>query len=473
MSAVASLARAERRRAVVLMTGVASAMLLVLVLGGALGFGLGLAAFAVLAIAALIYDRAAVANPPATPTPMTVKRPRDGKRDVAALRRALLEAFPDPVLIVDRRHRIRQANALAEAMFRVTETPTPLSAMVREPAVLQAVRDAIETAEPSQAAFRVMGPQERHMRAFVSPLTLLGGADGVKRALVVFHDETAIRRAERERMDFLANASHELRTPLTSLAGFIETLQGHAKDDPQARDKFLAIMADQTTRMRQLIDDLLSLSRVEQNELVPPEGYADLAGVVGDVMDALRPQARTRDVSLAFDDLGAIEVAGDRDELVQVVQNLVDNAVKYSHPGGIVTISAGLAPGPTAIEPQRTEPGAAPRLTLVSASDHEAGFGWITVRDRGPGIGRQHLPRLGERFFRAEETGLAAQKAQGRAGTGLGLAIVKRIMRRHRGGLTVASTEGEGTTFSIFVPAAALHDDATPDDEGTVSHAAP
>jgi len=247
------------------------------------------------------------------------------------------------------------------------------------------------------------------------------------------------------RADFLANASHELRTPLASLAGFVETLRTHAKDDPEARDKFLGIMAQQATRMARLVDDLLSLSRIELNEHIAPSGKVDLARTVQDVSDAIRPLTEERQVTVAIKAAqGVASVTGDRDQLVQVIQNLVDNAVKYTPRGGKVCVSLEAAVN---LEGARAPSRSGVGLSLLSPDTGEAqSYVVLRVSDEGPGIARQHLPRLSERFYRVE--------GQRSGGTGLGLAIVKHVVNRHRGGFTVESAEGEGSTFSVYLPAA-------------------
>src|SRR5581483_9223082 len=177
------------------------------------------------------------------------------------------------------------------------------------------------------AAYETGGAQDRFWRVLTRPLE--SGADGARRALLVLRDETDSRRNERMRADFLANASHELRTPLASLAGFIETLRGHAKDDPVARERFLGVMAAQAGRMARLIDDLMSLSRIELNEHIAPDGRVDVALATLDVVDALAPLAAENGVKLDYKlaERGKAMVIGDRDQILQVAQNLIDNAL--------------------------------------------------------------------------------------------------------------------------------------------------
>jgi two-component system phosphate regulon sensor histidine kinase PhoR len=279
---------------------------------------------------------------------------------------------------------------------------------------------------------------------------LPAGEDGTRLALLVLRDETDSRRNERMRADFLANASHELRTPLASLTGFIETLRGHAHDDEAARDKFLAIMHGQAHRMRGLIDDLMSLSRIELSEHIPPSGVVDLALAAPDILDGLGPLAAERCVKIDshLPPAGSALVVADREQVIQVIQNLAENAVKYAGQGGRVTIE---------IEAGLTLAGATAPTASLSAHfslltpDHALGrtYAAVRVRDSGAGIARSHLPRLTERFYRVE-----GQKIRERPGTGLGLAIVKHIVNRHRGGLLVESTPGEGSMFSAYFPMA-------------------
>jgi two-component system phosphate regulon sensor histidine kinase PhoR len=252
------------------------------------------------------------------------------------------------------------------------------------------------------------------------------------------------------RADFLANASHELRTPLASLAGFIDTLRGHAKDDEAARNRFLDIMDRQAWRMARLIEDLMSLSRIELNEHIAPQGQVDLRLALADVVDALSPQAREAGVTIRQTavEKGRAVVTGDRDQIVQVVQNLVDNAIKYAGRGG--TVDIGLEVGLAAEAAVTLRKPHAARLSLLTPDHADGLYAAIRVSDTGPGLSRQVLPRLTERFYRVE-----GQKSGERLGTGLGLAIVKHIMNRHRGGLAVESVEGEGAEFLVYFPLAA------------------
>jgi two-component system phosphate regulon sensor histidine kinase PhoR len=387
-----------------------------------------------------------------TAPPLSTAEGRAAERERPAFDE-MVESLPDPVLVVSAQNaddpadrRLVFANAAARELLRIQIEGGPLVAAIRHPRVLEAVDEALFGGLSGEASWEAGGAQDRFWRVLTRPLAK--GADGTRVALVVLRDETDSRRNERMRADFLANASHELRTPLASLTGFIETLRGHARDDAVARERFLGVMAAQAARMARLIDDLMSLSRIELNEHIAPEGRLDVVLAVLDVTDALAPLAGERGVRLAsrLADRGVANIIGDRDQILQVAQNLIDNAVKYSPPDGAVEVevSAGWT-ADMALAPIRT--GAA-RLSLLSP-DLVGGERFVVLRvtDHGPGIAREHLPRLSERFYRVE-----GQKSGERLGTGLGLAIVKHIINRHRGGLAIESVEGQGTTFTAYLP---------------------
>jgi two-component system phosphate regulon sensor histidine kinase PhoR len=265
---------------------------------------------------------------------------------------------------------------------------------------------------------------------------------------------------ERMRVDFLANASHELRTPLASLTLLIETLAGHARGDPAAQDRFLKLMQAQAERMARLIDDLLSLSKIELNEHVPPAEHVDLVGLTKEVVDTLGPIAQERGVRLEpkFAQPQAW-VVGDRSQLIQVVQNLVDNAIKYSPQGGAVEIEiASAANRDEAAARAGRRWDEASRISLLTPPPTpERRYMVLRVVDSGPGIARRHLPRLSERFFRVER-----EETTDLEGTGLGLAIVKHIVNRHRGGFVVESEVGRGSAFAVFIEQPAEGEDGAP-----------
>jgi two-component system phosphate regulon sensor histidine kinase PhoR len=365
---------------------------------------------------------------------------------------AILETLEDPMMVVAgdepddlAGRRVIYANAAARELFPTTRETAALVTAVRDPRVLEVVDEALFGRIASETTYEAGGAQDRVWRAKARPL---GEQGGRSMALLVMRDETETRRSERTRADFLANASHELRTPLASLSGFIETLRGHAREDPEARDRFLGIMHDQARRMARLIEDLMSLSRIELNEHVPPQGRADLGLMVKDALDALGPLAAEKCVRFdaRLPDAPAMVQPADRDQVLQVIQNLAENALKYAPKGSTVTLEVTPCVSAEAALAQRA-PGAA-HLSLLTP-DHAADQRYVLLRviDAGPGMAREHLPRLTERFYR-----VAGQKGGEKTGTGLGLAIVKHIMNRHRGGLTVESAEGEGAAFSAYFP---------------------
>jgi len=364
----------------------------------------------------------------------------------------LVRALPDPILVVSGSdpedftgRRYIFANPAARELLRMDHEQGLLVSAIRDPQVLEAVDEALFGDIAAECVYEIAGAQARVLRVQARPLG--PGADGLRMALLAFRDETELRRVERTRVDFLANASHELRTPLASLSGFIETLRGHAREDEGARERFLAIMQAQAERMSRLIDDLMSLSRIELNEHIAPDAEVDLTAAVMDAVDAATLMAKARDVKLCpkLAAKGAASIVGDRDQIIQVVQNLVDNALKYSPDGGTIRIV--LEVGLTAAEAAAGERMDGSRLSLLTPDHRAETYAALRVSDEGAGIAREHLPRLTERFYRVE-----GQKSGERAGTGLGLAIVKHIANRHRGGLVVESAEGRGTTFTVYFP---------------------
>ncbi|MBN8551396.1 MAG: PAS domain-containing protein [Caulobacterales bacterium] len=368
--------------------------------------------------------------------------------------RAALESLPDPVLIVDggpaedlSARAIVYANSAAQALLKVTGRGEPLVAALRDPAALEAVDGALYGQVVHETAYEPAGAQERFWRISATPL-LIEASRG-RLAVVRFRDETDSLRMERMRADFLANASHELKTPLASLQGFIETLKGHARDDERARDRFLDIMSTQTARMSRMIADLLALSRIELVEHISPAGRADVALAARDVVDALAPLLKDLDgqVELVVRTRPAL-IVGDRDQLIQVIQNLTENAVRYSPPGRLVQLV--IEGDLTQAEAQASARSEAARLTILTP-DRVADARYVVVRvvDQGHGLAREQLPRLTERFYRVE-----GQKSGHSPGTGLGLSIVKHIVNRHKGGMVVESQPDVGTTFTVYFPMA-------------------
>lgn len=361
----------------------------------------------------------------------------------------LLDALPLPAFEIDDEQRIVTMNEEAEFILRLDGRVSPrASTVIRSPGLLSAIENAIQTGTVEPMAVEVESGPDETWRAHVSR------PGRARRTLVVLEDLTPVRRAARARSDFLANASHELRTPLTALSGFIETMRGPAKDDKDSWDRFLAIMAGETERMSRLIADLLSLSRIESSEHVSPREREEFRDIVSDATHAFSAIAAEKGVRLVVQsDDGPMPVIAHRDEMIQVAENLVSNALKYSKEGGQVTLSFGMASG---MAEARLKAGQAwassERMTLLPASSRpgtQERAIWMRVEDQGPGIEREHLPRLGERFYRADQS-----RGGKITGTGLGLAIVKHIMAHHRGGFSVETRIGEGAAFGVWLPAA-------------------
>ncbi|MFZ1988856.1 MAG: ATP-binding protein [Alphaproteobacteria bacterium] len=403
--------------------------LLAIALIGALGLGwleIQNAASIFIFVAGALYIRNALAARAMSSRTGELTKSTDAGLSLAAAE-ALIERLPDPLLLLDTEGRIIFSNSAANGLVVGVAPRRHISAVLRAPGVLEAVELVLRGNPPQTVEYSHLVPVERYIEAYVAPIPLKANGEreeGIG-AIIVLHELTAQKRLEQMRADFVANASHELRTPLSSLSGFIDTLRGHARDDAAAREKFLEIMQDQAGRMRRLIEDLLSLSRIELNEHIRPEGRVSLPSVLRDVSDSLAPQAAARNVKLeTVIEPGVIDVIGARDELIQVVQNLVDNAIKYGASGGRIIITAG------------------------NAGESEARkSSFVSVRDFGEGIAREHIPRLTERFYRID-----VQRSRQTGGTGLGLAIVKHIVNRHRGTLSIESALGEGSTFTVILP---------------------
>ncbi len=356
------------------------------------------------------------------------RRQRASIDNLAASAQAIVDGLPDPLISVDRQRRIVRTNLAAASLLGTVGAERDLSTVLRQPQLLAAIDALLETGadgnfsktDQSAVELALAGPPELDLIAHLRRLPR-AAADG-SLALIVLHDTTALRRAERMRADFVANASHELKTPIAGLAGFIETLRGPARDDAVARERFLGIMAEQADRMRRLVDDLLMLSRIEQHEHARPDADIALGRVLRSVMDLLQLKASSRNVKIELSlDPMLPSAVGDFDELTIVFQNLIDNAVKYARPATTVRIAA-----------------------RPVGSDRVA----VAVSDEGDGIPATHLPRLTERFYRVDTA-----RSRQLGGTGLGLAIVKHVVNRHRGRLDIQSSPGKGSTFTVTLPA--------------------
>ena len=366
--------------------------------------------FAVALIGFAIGRRVAVTGtspvPPAAPV---IEGPAPAADSIS------IEALADPALIVHNERTVA-ANAEARRLFGDRVEGGDLRLTVRHPAVLDAIADA--SANGITVEREVLG-----LGAGNSAYRVRAVDTGAERMLVVFADVTQTRLTERMRVDFVANASHELRTPLATLSGFIETLQGPASEDEPARRRFLDIMAREAGRMSRLIDDLLSLSRIELDKHVRPQAVLDLHGLIADVSKtlAMRLEADEREL-IVHQEPDLPNVIADRDQILQVLHNLISNALKYGRSGTPITVEA----------------------VAVAGQGGEPATVRMTVRDMSEGIAAEHLPRLTERFYRID-----SQRSRKMGGTGLGLAIVKHIIERHRGKLEIDSRQGEGTQVSF------------------------
>jgi two-component system phosphate regulon sensor histidine kinase PhoR len=332
---------------------------------------------------------------------------------------SLAAAVSDPLVIFDRNGIVVHLNGACAVAFPGLSQGASLALRFRAPELQQLIARLLEQGRPLSIDYAERVPVERWYRVTGSPV-----GEGGHLFVVIFEDQSETRRIDRMRADFIANASHELRTPLASIAGFIETIRGPARNDPGARDQFLQIMQTQTARMARLIDDLLSLSRLEMKPYLNPDERVDLKPLIEGVIGTLNPLAAESGVRIEAD-LGTapLVVGGSRDELIQVFENLLENACKYGQSGGRVEVSATRAGQQNGID--------------------------VTVRDFGPGIPEEHIPRLTERFYRVD-----VDSSRGQKGTGLGLAIVKHILTRHGARLTIRSRPGEGAAFTVHFPPA-------------------
>jgi two-component system phosphate regulon sensor histidine kinase PhoR len=386
---------------------------------GAISSGYGLLGFVILAVAALLANRA-------TEEAGRLVRPVAVAERAGEPLEAVIAGVPDPFIALDRNGRVLTVNESARLLAPALRLGEPVSLALRMPELIEAIGRAYATGDEQRVEYSERVPIDRWFEVIVKPVRRDPKLRMPDLVLMTFHDLTPLRRVEEMRADFVANASHELRTPLAALSGFIETLQGSAREDAKARERFLPIMQEQARRMARLIDDLLSLSRIELNAHRRPDTPVDLVPIVRQVADGLQTLARDRGVTVHIDAANAMRVPGDRDELVRVFENLVENALKYGAAGKRVDIGFSEGESPEGEQEAR-----------------------ISVRDYGPGIAPEHVPRLTERFYRVD---VRESRAQG--GTGLGLALVKHILNRHHGRLLIESMPGAGATFTIYLPLA-------------------
>ena len=386
-----------------------------------------MSAAAVVALSGLTGTAAMAALAILAPAPKEV--PRDAQREGRHLRRGagryLLDQIPGPLLLIDARGRVAYANSAMRRMLPRLQAGDHHTNLFRSSAFLAGVSDIMGGAAEREVAFTaISGAVEQHLTAKMRRLENETDFDNGPLVLIHLADQTERVAMERMRTDFIANASHELRTPLASIIGYIETLQGHARDDEAARTHFLGTMSQQAARMQRLVEDLMSLSRIEMDAHTPPTARADLAAIVRETAEGMAPLVARREARLAVSiGDGPIMLRADRDQIAQVFTNLMENALRYGGEGGTVDV--------TRAEPDERFPG------MVG----------ISVSDTGPGIAREHIHRLTERFYR-----VSAKQSRAQGGTGLGLAIVKHILARHGGELDIASTLGKGSRFTVWLP---------------------
>lgn len=338
--------------------------------------------------------------------------------------RALIMALPHPVILVGRDERIRGLNGPAKRLIGTDCDGWPYITALRQPALLDAVEATLK--DGGRRTARYLGNDGARDTTWDVSVNGVMLSDGLT-VVLDFQDQTALEDAGEMRRDFVANVSHEMRTPLTSLLGFIETLRGTARDDPAAQDRFLGIMEHEAGRMHRLVEDLLSLSRVEDQERIRPTGRVDLVALIAEVLAALKPRASGDGVTLVPEcPEGPVTVIGDREQLWQVISNLVENAIKYGAKQGTVIV-------------RLTDPAHEPALLQTGVQ--------LSVIDAGDGIPTHHIARLTERFYRVD-----SHRSREVGGTGLGLAIVKHIINRHRGRLKIESELGQGTEFMVILP---------------------
>ncbi|KKB08134.1 hypothetical protein VE26_16360 [Devosia chinhatensis] len=341
---------------------------------------------------------------------------------------AFAEALADPCFVLDRRGTVLYGNAPGARQYPGLLPGRVMTLVLRNPDLVAAIETASRTGEARSFELHETLPAETWDKVVVAPLHRADQdwlTDDGRQMLVTFQSLTELKRVDAMRADFIANASHELRTPLASLMGFIDTLLGPAAKDAAAREKFLGIMRTQSDRMSRLIDDLLSLSRIEMHQHVRPTGSVDLSSLLREVREGLQTQAKAAEMDVVITlPQEKVTVTGDRGQLYEVFENLIDNAIKYG--------------------------GTAKTVEVTLSSVERAGLHHlVTVVDHGPGVEPEHVPRMTERFYRID-----AETSRKKKGTGLGLAIVKHIIQRHRGQLTIRSraNPGEGLRVEVLLP---------------------
>lgn len=340
--------------------------------------------------------------------------------------KAVFDHLPGPVILIGSGREVIDINRAARELFDINDTGQDLAISLRNPDILRLVDGVMSEGGSREIETTLAESPPRVVAVHVEHVSETDLSGGIV-AVLSITDLTAIKRMEHMRADFVANASHELRSPLSTIIGFLETITGPAKDDPEARTRFTEIMLRESRRMTRLIDDLLSLSRVEINEHVKPTDLVNIEPILKGITETLAFKANERGMEITLDVTGDIQpLQGEAEQLEQVFHNLVDNAIKYGAENSSVQITV----TPIDRVPGRRIAGAA-----------------ISVTDQGEGIPQDSIPRLTERFYRVDKA-----RARDLGSTGLGLAICKHIISRHRGHLDIESTPGEGSTFTVSLP---------------------
>lgn len=345
---------------------------------------------------------------------------------------AVLDTLPDPLMMIDEQGAISGANLAARTMFGQNICTKSIDRVVNSNNFIEAVNRILhEESDTESLIFYISKPVDQKLYAHIKRLPFVSHGNAI--AVIAIYDLTKAMKIEKMQSDFVANASHELRTPLAIISGFIETLQTSAKGDPAAQDKFLKIMKEQAEYMSALIENLLSLSKIELMQDKLPDEKINVVKLVEEVADALSLKAKANDIEIqTFIDATIPEVVADRNQIKQVIQNLTDNAIKYGTPHNDIILKVENV---DSIPP-------APNLKI---QDGEAIA--ISINNKGPKISEDKLARLTERFYRMQE-----HKDKNIKGTGLGLSIAKQIIIRHRGNITVKSNAYNGTTFTVYLP---------------------
>lgn len=413
---------ANRLRRAGLLIGAVLVLLLILFASGQLtGLVAFLTALVFVAIAALLPTDAETGGRHAN-AGVSAHSASTDQDDEQAI--SLMQAMPDPVVVIDANATVIFVNRHAERLLGQNMVGTSAFIRFRDPDVLAVMRRALASGSRQEVDYNARKELDSWYRLTVVPIDTKQASGFF---LLHLRDISEAHRLEKMRSDFVGNASHELRTPLASLKGFLETLAGPAKNDEAARDRFIPIMQEQAERMERLIDDLLSLSRFETGVGQGAFEPVDMADVLFHVRTALTPLAETVGATIELDDEALLahplRVQGNRDELIQVYENLVENSVKYGGEGTQVNIRA------------------------MHDTEQNRSVLRVEASDNGPGIASEHIPRLTERFYRVD-----VQSSRNKQGTGLGLAIVKHILSRHDGRLSVRSEVGKGSVFVTVLP---------------------